>query len=201
LTGSFSYSSTTAELLFSHFASAWLLSAAVTHHKQKAAEAAYDQAEATYRSTVITAFQNVADSLRANQYDAKALKAAVHSEDAAFKSLEIVRKQAELGQVNVLAILTQQQLYLTALVTRVVAEANRYADAAALIQALGGGWWNRMDAAPNDDNNRGSGCREIIGPIVTPCMPVPSIAGAGVQPAAANPQPHGTIVQPRGDRS
>src|SRR5215471_14346790 len=48
------------------------------YHKQKAAEAALDQAEAQYRATVITAFQNVADALRALQADARALQAAVH---------------------------------------------------------------------------------------------------------------------------
>jgi outer membrane protein TolC len=152
------------------------------YHKQKAAEAAYDQAEATYRSTVITAFQNVADSLRAIQADARSLKAAVHSEDAALESLNIVRKQAELGQINSLATLTQEQLYLTALVTRVLAQAARFADTAALFQALGGGWWNRMDVAPNVDDDRSSGCRDILGPIVSPCVPVPSTAGVKVQP-------------------
>jgi len=210
LTGSAYYGGTTAGLLFTHLASGWSLVGAATqpifdgfglYHKQKAAEAAYDQAEATYRSTVITAFQNVADSLRSIQYDAKALKAAVHAEDAAFKSLEIVRKQAELGQVNVLAILTQEQLYLTALVTRVIAEAARFSDAAALIQALGGGWWNRQDVAPNNDDSRSSGCREIIGPVLTPCVPVPSIAGAGVQPTGANVQTQGATGQRQGDKS
>jgi NodT family efflux transporter outer membrane factor (OMF) lipoprotein len=203
LTGSAYYSATTVGLLFTHLASGWSLAGAAAqplfdgfnlYHKQKAAEAAYDQAEATYRSTVITAFQNVADSLRAIQYDAKALKAAVHAEDAAFKSLEIVRKQAELGQVNSLAILTQEQLYLTALVTRVQAEAARYADATALFQALGGGWWNRKDVAPNVDDDRSSGCHEIFGPILVPCVPVPSAASVSAQPA-------GTNVQPQGDKS
>jgi NodT family efflux transporter outer membrane factor (OMF) lipoprotein len=212
LTGSAYYSATTAGLLFTHLASGWSLAGAVAqpifdgfnlYHKQKAAEAAYDQAEATYRSTVITAFQNVADSLRAIQYDAKALKAAVHAENAAFKSLEIVRKQAELGQVNVLAILTQEQLYLAALVTRVQAEAARYADAAALIQALGGGWWHRQDVEPNVDDNRSSGCREIFGPILTPCVPVPSLAGVSAQTHTDQPVPSaaGASVQTPGDKS
>ncbi|MFZ0495462.1 MAG: efflux transporter outer membrane subunit [Methylocella sp.] len=141
-------------LLFTPPTAAYLLTGSVTqtifdgfslYHKQKAAEAAYDQAEAQYRSTVITAFQNVADSLRAIQADARALKAAVKAEDAALKSLDIVRKQAQLGQVNSLAVLNAQQTYLTALLARVQAQANRYADTAALFQALGGGWWNRVD--------------------------------------------------------
>ncbi len=115
------------------------------YHKQRAAEAAYEQADAQYRSTVITAFQNVADTLRALQADARGLQAAVKAEDAALKSLDIVRKQAQLGQVNSLAILNAQQTYLQSLLTRAQAQANRYSDTAALFQALGGGWWNRTD--------------------------------------------------------
>ena len=73
------------------------------YYKQKAAEAALEQAEAQYRSTVITAFQNVADALRALQADARAMKAAVHAEDTAKASLDIVQKQLQEGQVNQLA--------------------------------------------------------------------------------------------------
>jgi len=117
------------------------------YHKQKAAEAALEQAEAQYRSTVITAFQNVADSLRALQADARALKAATAAETAAHTSLEITRKQLLLGEVNFLALLTSEQTYLQAVLAHAQAEANRFADTAALFQALGGGWWNRDDSA------------------------------------------------------
>ena len=110
------------------------------YHKQKAAEAALDQAEAQYRAAVITAFQNVADALRALQSDARAIKAAVHAEDAAKASLDIVEKQLNAGQVNQLAVLNAQQTYLNASVIRVQTEANRLSDTAALFMALGGGW-------------------------------------------------------------
>ncbi len=110
------------------------------YHKQKAAEAALQQAEAQYRATVITAFQNVADALRALQADARAMKAAVHSEETAKASLDIVEKQLNAGQVNQLAVLNAQQTYLVASVARVQTEANRLADTAALFLALGGGW-------------------------------------------------------------
>ena len=110
------------------------------YNKQKAAEAALDQAEAQYRATVITAFQNVADALRALQADARALQAAVHSEETAKASLDIVETQLNAGQVNQLAVLNAQQTYLTAVVTRVLAQANRLSDTAALFMALGGGW-------------------------------------------------------------
>lgn len=159
LTANLATSATNIALLLTPPTNGYLLTGAVTetlfdgftlYRKQKAAEAAYDQADAQYRSTVVTAFQNVADTLRAIQADARLLKAAVKAEDAAGKSLAIVKKQAELGQVNVLAILTAQQTYLTASVTRIQALANRYSDTAALFQALGGGWWNRMDIPPQE---------------------------------------------------
>jgi outer membrane protein TolC len=110
------------------------------YNRQKAAEAALEQAEALYRSTVIAAFQNVADALRALQADARAMRAAVHAEETAKASLDVVRSQVDAGQVNQLAVLNAQQTYLTASVIRVQTEANRLADTAALFMALGGGW-------------------------------------------------------------
>ncbi len=117
-------------------------------HKKRAADAAFDEAAAMYRGTVITAFQNVADTLHALQSDAETLKAAYAAERAAFKSLEIVGRQLQLGAVTYLALLTAENTYQTALVALVQAQAARYADTAALFQALGGGWWNRQDVAP-----------------------------------------------------
>jgi NodT family efflux transporter outer membrane factor (OMF) lipoprotein len=110
------------------------------YNKQKAAEAALDQAEAQYRATVVTAFQNVADALRALQTDTRAVQAAVRAETAAKASLDIVQTQLNAGQVNQLAVLNAQQTYLTAAVVRVQSDANRLSDTAALFMALGGGW-------------------------------------------------------------
>jgi len=107
-------------------------------HKERAAEAAFDQAAAMYRSTVIAAFQNVADSLHALQSDAETLKATYAAERAAFKSLEIARRQLQLGAVGYLGLLTAENTYNTALLALVQAQAARYADTAALFQALGG---------------------------------------------------------------
>jgi len=116
-------------------------------HKQRAAKAAFDQAAAQYRTTVLAAMQNVADTLHALQADADALRAAVASEQAAARSLQITRSQLELGQVSYPSLLNAQNTYQQARLTRVQAEANRFADTAALFQALGGGWWNRKDVA------------------------------------------------------
>jgi NodT family efflux transporter outer membrane factor (OMF) lipoprotein len=118
-------------------------------HKQRAAEAAFDQTAAQYRSTVIAALQNVADALRALQADADALKAAAAAQQAAAASLNITRRQLQLGAVNYLALLTAESAYQQALIGVVQAQASRFADTAALFQALGGGWWNRIDLGPS----------------------------------------------------
>ena len=117
--------------------------AGTLRHRQRAAEAAYQQAAAQYRSTVITAFQNVADTLYALQSDAESLSAAATAERAARRTLDITLKQQEFGAVNYLALLSAQQAYQQALIARVQAQGNRLSDTAALFQALGGGWWNR----------------------------------------------------------
>ena len=100
-------------------------------HTKRAAEAGLDMAAAQYRSTVISAFQNVADSLHALKSDAEALNSAASLERASHKSLDLARKQFEAGYVNYLALLSSEQAYQQAVVNLVQAEANRYADTAA----------------------------------------------------------------------
>ncbi len=114
-------------------------------HKKRAAEAALDEAAAQYRATVLSAFQDVADALEAIKSDADSLAAAVRAEAAAKTSLDIARRQLQLGAINYLALLNAEQTYEEAVVNRVQAQAARLADTAALYQALGGGWWNRDD--------------------------------------------------------
>ncbi|HEV3098606.1 MAG TPA: efflux transporter outer membrane subunit [Candidatus Udaeobacter sp.] len=149
----------TAAKMFSAGAGFWDLGASITQpifqggtllHKERAARAAYVQAAEQYRSTVVTAFQNVADTLNALQRDADALKSAAAAGDAAKVTLDLTRRQLETGsggEANQLALLNAQQTYQQALINLVQAQANRYADTAALFHALGGGWWNRADPA------------------------------------------------------
>jgi NodT family efflux transporter outer membrane factor (OMF) lipoprotein len=107
-------------------------------HRKRAAEAALDQAGAQYQSVVLAAFQNVADALHALNSDADALGAAARAESAAEKSLDVMRHQLELGSVSYLALLNAEQTYQQAVISLTQARANRYADTAALFQALGG---------------------------------------------------------------
>jgi NodT family efflux transporter outer membrane factor (OMF) lipoprotein len=118
-------------------------------HRERAARAAYTEAAEQYRSTVLTAFQNVGDSLNAIQQDADALKTASAAKDAAEVTLQLTQKQYQTGYVNYLGLLNAEQSYQQALLNLVQAQTNRYADTAALFQALGGGWWNRADIAKN----------------------------------------------------
>ncbi len=114
-------------------------------HKERAARAAYVQATEQYRSAVITAFQNVADTLNALQQDANALQAAAAAADAAKVTLDLTRRQLQVGSINALALLNAEQMYQQALINLTQAQANRYADTAALFQALGGGWWHHKE--------------------------------------------------------
>lgn len=114
-------------------------------HKQRAAEEATNQPIAQYRSTVLTAFQNVADVLRALQSDARMIEAAGAARKSAQQNVDLVRRQVEQGQVNIPMLIEAQRAYLETSLAYVDAQASRIADTVALFQALGGGWWNRPE--------------------------------------------------------
>ena len=144
--------------MFAGGAGFWTLAGNVTQpifqggmllHRHRAAQAAFVQAAEQYRSAVLTAFQNVADTLNALEQDANALNAAVNAKTAAETTLEITRRQLQSGSANYLAVLSSEQTYQQAVINLVQAQANRYASTAALFQALGGGWWNRTEFAKN----------------------------------------------------
>jgi NodT family efflux transporter outer membrane factor (OMF) lipoprotein len=122
-------------------------------HQERAAKAAYQQAAEQYRSTVLTAFQNVADTLAALEQDAEALKSAAAAADAAKVTLDLAQRQWQVGYAGYLALLNAEQAYQQGRMNLVQAQANRYADTAALFQALGGGWWHRADLV-NDKHEK-----------------------------------------------
>jgi NodT family efflux transporter outer membrane factor (OMF) lipoprotein len=142
--------------LFRTGGSYWTLMGSVTQplfeggtllHRKRAASAALKQAAAQYQNTVITAYQNVADTLHASLSDADALAADVRAEQAAKLSYDLAQRQIQAGYVNYLFLLSAETAYLQTLLTRVQAQATRYGDTVALFQALGGGWWNRPEMA------------------------------------------------------
>jgi NodT family efflux transporter outer membrane factor (OMF) lipoprotein len=111
--------------------------------QRRAAVAAYDQAFAQYRQTVLTALRNVADVLEALDGDARALAAQAEAEASARESLELARAQFKLGATSYLVLLNAERQAQQARIGLVQAQAARLADTAALYQALGGGWWQR----------------------------------------------------------
>ena len=119
-------------------------------HRKRAAVAGYDEAEATYRSTVLSSFQDVGNALRALQSDAEALKADASAEQSAASSLDLSQQRYRLGAIDDVALLNAEQTYQSAVLARVRAQGARYSDTVALFQALGGGWWNRNDVPPLD---------------------------------------------------
>lgn len=143
--------------------------------KKRAAVAGYEQADAQYRSTVLQAFRGVADALRALEYDALTLRAAVAAEQATAASLEIARRRLQLGDTTYVFVLTAELAYRQAALLRIQAQAARYVDTAALFQALGGGWWNR-DEKPADAAQR-LRCRPPVAsstPAATSAAPGPT---------------------------
>jgi NodT family efflux transporter outer membrane factor (OMF) lipoprotein len=116
-------------------------------HMKRAASNALKQAAAQYQSTVMAAYQNIADTLHASLSDADALAADVGAEKSAKVTYDLTRRRMEMGYVNYLTLLSSQTAYQQTLLTRVQAQATRFGDTVALFQALGGGWWNHKEIA------------------------------------------------------
>jgi NodT family efflux transporter outer membrane factor (OMF) lipoprotein len=139
-------------------------------NQQKAAEAALEQAGAQYKQAVVSAFQNVADALRAIQADTEAVKAAAYAVRVSGRNLEIVRGQLKIGSVSVLAVLNAQQTYLLAIVSHAQAQGSLLADVAGLFMALGGGWQDQM-LKKLPPNAPGSPTKEEVAKISPPVNP------------------------------
>jgi NodT family efflux transporter outer membrane factor (OMF) lipoprotein len=154
LSASYGSAALTASSLFSAQTTAWSLASnvaspvfdagALFHTKQERV-AALDQARLRYQSTVLSAFQNVADSLQSLKADAALLNAEGYAEKVSAQSLQITQSQFNAGASNTLNVLNAEQTLLNARTGRVKAQAARLADTVALFQSLGGGWWNRSD--------------------------------------------------------
>jgi len=155
LTGSLGTNAVRIEDMFSSGSSVWSLGAGLLQPlfrggeltaKRRAAIAAHDQAMAQYRDTVLSSFKEVADTLRALETDARGLSAQADAEASAREALALVENQYRIGAINYISLLVAQRQYHVARINLVQARAVRFADTAALFQALGGGWWNRSTA-------------------------------------------------------
>ena len=157
ITGALGSTAASGTRLFSAGTGIWSLAGSIAQpifdagaleHRKRAAVAAYDESAGLYRGTLLIAFQDVANALRALEFDAEALNQQVIAERSAQASLDLVQAQFRLGAVAYINLLTAQQSYQDTVLARVKAQAARYSDTTALFQALGGGWWNRKDVDP-----------------------------------------------------
>jgi NodT family efflux transporter outer membrane factor (OMF) lipoprotein len=149
ITGQYGGNATQMSQLFTSGGPFWSLFGNVTQpvfqggtllHQKRAASAALKQAAAQYRSTVIAAYQNVADTLHVSLSDADTLAADVEAESSAKVTYDLTRREMDVGYVTYLTLLSAETAYEKTILTRVRAQATRYGDTVALFQALGGGW-------------------------------------------------------------
>jgi NodT family efflux transporter outer membrane factor (OMF) lipoprotein len=130
--------------------SATVFDAGTRWFQRRAAIGAYEAALATYKNTILTAFAQVADVLRALEHDAETLKAQSRSVDTAFQALHLIQTNFEAGTANYLQVLVANTQYHQARLGYIQAQAQRFQDTAALFVALGGGWWNAAEPNKRD---------------------------------------------------
>jgi NodT family efflux transporter outer membrane factor (OMF) lipoprotein len=114
--------------------------------QRQAAIDAFDMQQANYRQTVLTAFGQVADALKALEHDAQALQAQAAAQEAAGQALALLQSGYRAGMVAYVDVMTADVQYHQALIGTVQAVAQRQQDTVALFVALGGGWWNAPGA-------------------------------------------------------
>jgi NodT family efflux transporter outer membrane factor (OMF) lipoprotein len=114
---------------------------------RKAAIDAFQQSQASYRQTVLNAFAQVADSLKALEHDAEGLQAQVDAVRAASETLALLQANYQAGLVAYPDVLSADIQVHTATITYLQAVAQRQQDTVALFVALGGGWWNGKGGA------------------------------------------------------
>jgi outer membrane protein TolC len=134
--------------------------------QRRGAIATNEAAVFQYQATVLSAFQEVANALQALESDALALRAASEAERNALEYLNLLQQQYKLGTGSYLAVLIAQRQYQQTKFRLIDAQANRFANTAALFVALGGGWWNRTGPAyqaqkKEDLHNQGSSQQEM----------------------------------------
>jgi NodT family efflux transporter outer membrane factor (OMF) lipoprotein len=115
--------------------------------EKRKAVAAYDEAGAAYQQIVLQAFKEVADSLRAIDNDAQALRARTEAAAQADVTYNIASQRFTAGGISQLSLLDAQRQHLQTVLDLTTSAANRYTDSASLFQALGGGWWHETQAA------------------------------------------------------
>ncbi len=124
------------------------------HAQTDAARAAHDATIATYRQTVLAAFQAVEDNLAALRILEEENGVQDEAVKAAQDSVRLTTNQYKAGTVSYLNVITVQTIALTDEVTAIQIRGRRMAAAVLLVQALGGGWTAAELPSPRDATSR-----------------------------------------------
>ncbi|WP_133649724.1 efflux transporter outer membrane subunit [Paraburkholderia flava] len=119
---------------------ATLFDAGLRSAQTDAARAAYDQQVATYRQTVLTAFQDVEDNLASQRILAQEIGVQQQAVDSAQQALDIVTNQYKSGTVDYLSVLNAQTTAFLAEQKLASIAGQRMVSSVGLVKALGGGW-------------------------------------------------------------
>jgi NodT family efflux transporter outer membrane factor (OMF) lipoprotein len=151
LSGAYGLSNTSFDDLFKNTSSIWSLGSGIAAplfhggtlwYNRQAAIEGYNQSLANYRQTVLSAFAQVADTLRALEHDAETLQAQSHALSTSEEALRLVQANYQAGTANYLQMIAADDQYHQAKIGYLQASAQRFQDSVALFVALGGGWWN-----------------------------------------------------------
>jgi NodT family efflux transporter outer membrane factor (OMF) lipoprotein len=125
--------------------------AGATAARVEQAEATRDARVATYRQTVLTAFQSVEDQLTTLRMLQEQEPLRREAESAARSTAEQLMNRYRAGQVNYTDVVTAQASALAAQRALLQLQVSRQLAVVGLVQALGGGWqapWLDAAAAP-----------------------------------------------------
>jgi NodT family efflux transporter outer membrane factor (OMF) lipoprotein len=149
LSGSAGFQSSRIESLFDGPAFMWSLGASAAETifdagRRKAAVAqawaAQEQAAATYRQTVLAAFQAVEDNLVALRVLATEIQQEDDAVQAAQRDLDLAMNRYKLGIDSYLNVITAQTTLLSNQQTALTLRQQRLTSSVQLVMALGGGW-------------------------------------------------------------
>ncbi|MDE3023502.1 MAG: efflux transporter outer membrane subunit [Pseudomonadota bacterium] len=154
LSGSLGTQALNSSGLFSASSQMWNLAAGLTapifhggalEMQKEAAIDAFRASFATYRQTILVAFGQVADTLRALKHDAELLDAQKQSLETAGIALNLQRLSYAAGKTDLFGLIDAERSYQQAKLGYVRAEGQRYQDTAQLFIVLGGGWWKSQN--------------------------------------------------------
>jgi NodT family efflux transporter outer membrane factor (OMF) lipoprotein len=154
LTAALTQQSLSAGTLFEGANNLWSLGAGLTapifhggalEAQKQAAVDAFDAQLATYQQTIVQAFGQVADALRALDHDAEFVANARQALTVSETSLKLERANYQVGKASILDLIVAERAYAQSRLSFVAAEIQQLQDTVQFFVVMGGGWWNAAE--------------------------------------------------------